>query len=163
MSAIFVSLIWPVPSQQDLIGGGDRAYQRGDLQSAFSYFHRATLQSPNDPAIHLKLSHLYEQVKNYDQALAEVKIAQNLNFNLHLQGELSRLSSLQDEPQQIRSEIAQTVAIVNKYPDFKDAWVKLAYLHYQLREPREAKKALAQALIIDPSYAPATKLESLLP
>ncbi len=53
--------------------------------------------------------------------------------------------------------------VVREKPDYRDAYITLAALAYQLSKPEEAKEYLVQATSLDPNSQIVEKLSSLLP
>ncbi len=154
---------WPHASLAELTAQAESAYQKQDFQTAFDKLQTASALSPSTYSIHLSLAKVYEAVFDYDQALSETEVAYSLAPVLGLKGEIERLTRLRGEPASLRSLLASTSATLTRHPDFRDAWVRAAYLNYRLQDFAAAKKALTRALEIDPNYEPTLKLKALLP
>lgn len=64
--------------------------------------------------------------------------------------------------QNIQRQINFWQSVSEKYPGYKDAYFKIAILQYQLGDLESSKKNNNKALLLDPSYDDAKKLEKLL-
>jgi tetratricopeptide (TPR) repeat protein len=63
----------------------------------------------------------------------------------------------------LRQKISQWESIAQTKPDYRDAWLQLAKLHYELKEINLAKYYVNQALKLDPNYELAQNFIRLLP
>lgn len=63
---------------------------------------------------------------------------------------------------QTRKELLFWSAAVETRPDFRDAYIKLAVLHWQLGRDFDARKFLEEALKIDPNNETARKLQETI-
>jgi tetratricopeptide (TPR) repeat protein len=154
---------WPKPSPAELSARAEAAISAGNLPLAYSSLRQAILAEPYSFDHHLKLAEVLTQANNFDQAISELSIAQELNPSSDLSTELDRLRQRAAEPAALQTELAEVAATLAAHPDYRDGWVRAAYLHYRLRQDQDAKKALARALEIDPNYNLALKLQALLP
>lgn len=156
-------LRWPNQSEAQLVRSGDLAYGKSNLQEAYSSYEKALRADPENASLHVRLAAVYESARNYNQAVDELSLASRLNPKLDLAADLNRTTALRDEPKRLRQEVAELASITQAEPSFRDGWLRLAYLQYQLRDDPAAKAALARALEIDPNFEPALKLAALLP
>ncbi len=69
---------------------------------------------------------------------------------------------LYSDPKEIRKLILVWEEIIMEKPNYRDAYLQLAYLHYKLFENEKAKKYLQKAIELDPNYEPVRKLEKIL-
>lgn len=79
--------------------------------------------------------------------------------NLALWGR-NGLATWQREP--IEKEIKEWEEIVEKTPTYRDGYLKLATLYWQLRQDDKAKAALERVKEIDPNYGATYELEEKL-
>ena len=119
---------------------------------------QAVLKRPFSPYPHQQLGNYYLQAGLLPQAHYEFKLAQQLGATAGTdayQSYLQRRSKLQQE-------VAFWNKIVHQQPGYRDGYLKLALLYYQLRQPQRAKTYLKLAQQIDPNYPPLKQLEKLL-
>ena len=134
----------------------------------------AALATPSLPEGHIALAQIHWQLGNGARAREELLLANDLSPAVPRAIETSRvlgmtttplalLNQWEAEPNRLKSEYALWGKIAREKPDYRDAWVTLGTLAYQLGKPSEAKTYLAQALVLDPNYELTQKLLSLLP
>ena len=63
---------------------------------------------------------------------------------------------------QLQNRINFWQSIAQKYKGYKDAYFQIAVLEYQLGDVRNAKQENSRALLLDPNFNDAKKLENLL-
>lgn len=66
------------------------------------------------------------------------------------------------ERQKIVAEIEYWSRIKDQHKDYRDAYFKLALLHYQLKDFDSAKKNLEKVFELDPNFEKGKELEKLL-
>lgn len=64
--------------------------------------------------------------------------------------------------QNLQSQINFWQSIADKYDGYKDAYFRIALLEYQLSDFQKAKDFNAKALVLDPNFDDAKKLEAIL-
>lgn len=69
---------------------------------------------------------------------------------------------LKIEREKISNEISFWKSASEKYPNFRDAYFKLAILNYQLKDFKKSKEYLDKALRIDPNFKEGRVLEKKL-
>ncbi len=84
--------------------------------------------------------------------LLSIKIYQNLT--------LANKLNLQRE--KLQSQINFWNSVVNKYPGYKDSYFRIAALEYSLGDFKKSEEFNVKALLLDPNYTDAKKLELLL-
>jgi len=62
----------------------------------------------------------------------------------------------------LQSQINFWQSIADKYDGYKDAYFRIALLEYQLSDFQKAKDANGKALVLDPNFDDAKKLEAIL-
>lgn len=145
------------------------------LPSDFFAFERAKLAVmfyPNDLNSHLFLVQEYLKRGELEEVERELLLAQELTEKTPettssgvLGATLSPikiLAKIKNEPQRIKNEISFWEKVVSEKPDYRDAYLQLAILNYQIYENEKAKEYLRIALELDPNYEPARKLEKIL-
>lgn len=71
------------------------------------------------------------------------------------------LEKIKNEPQKIKNEISFWEKIIAEKPDYRDAYLQLAILNYQIYENEKAQEFIKKALALDPNFAPTRELERL--
>ena len=131
----------------------------------------AVMLSPNDISNHLLLVQEYLGQGNMDSVERELTLADSLNTK-HLKlntnkvlGEtlspLKILEEIKAEPQKIKNEISFWEKVVASKPDYRDAYLQLSILHYQIYETQKAKAYLEKAREIDPNFESTKNLEEI--
>lgn len=69
---------------------------------------------------------------------------------------------LSEKRQNLQSQINFWQSVSQKYPGFKDAYFQAAILEYQLSDLQKAKDYNKKALMLDPNFENAIKLEDVL-
>lgn len=132
----------------------------------------AVMLSPNDLSSHLILAREYLKRGGMEEVERELLLAQELAgrnkeaTNYSVLGTslspLEILAKLRSEPQGIRDEIAFWEKIIAEKPDYRDAYLQLSILNYQIYENEKAKIYLKKVLDLDPNFESARKLEEVL-
>lgn len=131
--------------------------------SSFDQLKLAVLENPENPAIHLSLAKEYLAVSDLESARREILIG--LNFSPQdkdLKEALADLETFGAKPRQVQSEIQKWEKISQDFPGYRDAYLKLAQLHYLIYQNREARENLDKALELDPNFKPAQEMEKIL-
>lgn len=134
----------------------------------------AVMIKPNDFSSHLLLTQEYLKLGDMEGVKRELTLAENLNsqpitYNSQLSSVLgSSLSPLkiwqkiQNEPQRIKEEIVFWEKMVKERPNYRDAYLQLVILNYQIYENQKAKEYLNKALEIDPNFLPTQQLQKII-
>lgn len=125
---------------------------------------REVLISPLDSQSHLNLTKVYLGIGDLEAAEREFLLAKSLSStgSPNLKNIEESLMKAKERPEKIHQEISFWKKIVKERPDYRDAYLQLAVLNYQISQTKEAKKYLQNALELDPNFEPAKKLEKLL-
>ena len=75
---------------------------------------------------------------------------------------LANLISINAVQANLNQEKESWQRILLKYPDYRDGFLTLANIEYQLKDKQEALDLVLKALKIDPNYAPALRFEEFL-
>ena len=62
----------------------------------------------------------------------------------------------------LQSQINFWKSVLDKYPGYKDAYFKIAVLYYELNDFDNARLNNNKAILLDPNYEDARKLEALI-
>lgn len=116
------------------------------------------LANPFNPQPHQALGEYYLAQGYLQLARHELTLAAQLGSPTagNLYGDIQRKKEL------LRQEASFWEKEVKEEPDFRDAYVKLAAIYWQLRDLGKAKENLAKARKVDPNYEPVQRLEKLL-
>lgn len=127
------------------------------------------LQEPQNPRHYLKLAEEYLRANDLKKAQREIFVAENLlkasSFEKENPEILKVKVALEEkikEPQNISQEIKKWEKILEDFPGYRDAYLQLAKLYYQLYEEDKAKENLARALELDPNFPLTKELEKIL-
>ena len=133
----------------------------------------AVMLMPNDLSNHLLLAQEYLGQGNMPAVERELILSQDLSslptthnpspsvLGLTL-SPLKILEKIKNEPQKIREEISFWEKVVAQKPDFRDAYLQLALLNYQIYNLDKAKEYLQEAKKIDPNFKATKELEKIL-
>ena len=132
----------------------------------------AAMLSPNDFSNHLLLVQEYLGQGNMPAVERELLLAEELktkhktlNTNSVLGASLSPidiLKKIKNEPQKIKNEISFWEKVVFDKPNYRDGYLQLTLLHYQIYEIDQAKEYLQKAKEIDPNFETVKKLEQII-
>lgn len=120
-------------------------------QSQFDTAKQNILTDPADPQPHLFLAQQFFVTNQFREAEIEVKSANNQDL-------LQQIQEIKNQPEEIRKKIFNLQKIVDQLPNYRDAYIELAILHWQLYRPFDARKYLEKALEIDPNNGVANKI-----
>lgn len=146
------------------------------LPADFLTFERAKLAvmlSPKDLGSRLLLVQEYLKRGDMEAVERELLLAQDLvEKNPHSPGSssvlgtslspLKILEKIRNEPLKIRNEISFWEKVVVDKPDYRDAYLQLAILNYQIYEKEKAIGYLKKAQEIDPNFEAIKSLEKIL-
>lgn len=125
------------------------------------------LNQPFSAAAHLALSKLYLESGASTLAQQEARVAQTL-AQKQTEGQVlaAQASALLDQahngPKLLENQLNSWLDVVKTHPDYRDAYMHVAALAYQLKRIDEAKIYLNQALKIDPNFKPALELQKII-
>lgn len=130
-------------------------------KSQFQQAKEQLTQNPNDLQAHLILAEKFLENNQFEKAGKELLIAKTLQKNNF---ELNRLwqKKHQLDPQDVQQLIEDWKKIVAEKPDFRDAYLNLARLYFQLFENEKAKNYLQKAINCDPNYEAALNLQKFI-
>ncbi len=128
--------------------------------------------SPNDASSHLVLAQEYLKKGSMQDVERELNLAQELTSSYQPSASSSVLGSslsplkilekIKNEPQRIRNEIIFWEKVVSERPGYRDGYLQLAILNYQLYENDKAKEYLNKALEIDPNFEVTKELGKII-
>lgn len=131
--------------------------------SPFEQLKLGAYQNYQNPQAHLDLARAYEVTGDLENARREILIG--LSFepnNKELQEGLTKIESLLRQPEEVKEEIGKWEKIVRDFPGYRDAYLELTALYYQLYQNGKARENLERALELDPNFGPAKEMEKML-
>ncbi len=108
-------------------------------------------QDPQNTQAHLFLAQQLYVTNMFPQAETEAQLANDQEL-------LQKIQDVKNQPEEIKRQILFLQKVVDQFPNYRDAYIKLAILNWKLYRPFDAKKYLDKALEIDPNNAVAKKL-----
>lgn len=131
--------------------------------SLFEKEKREILKNYPTPQAHLKLAKIYQQTHDSENAKREILLG--LGFrpeNRELKDALEEIEMSEQEKEVTRQKIEEWEKFLQDFPNYRDGYLELAVLYYQIYQNNEAWENLNKALQLDPNFEPARKLEKLL-
>ncbi len=114
----------------------------------------ATLKNTSDPLPYFQLGLYLKQNGLTSQAEENFQIAHLLAKQKSVLGEQTQnvltYQNLCQKQQKLNTEITYWQKVLEEKPNFRDGYLQLGFLLYQLGEREKAKEAFTQALKIDP-------------
>lgn len=83
-------------------------------------------------------------------------------FSLSLSKYYQSYMQISSERQSIQSQINFWQSVSNRYEGYKDAYFRMALLQYKLGDIKNARENNRKALLLDPNFIDAKKLEDVL-
>jgi len=130
----------------------------------FQILKEKLVQDPYNIEAHLQLAKIFLQANQFEKAEKELKLLQaNSQFAIR-NSEIEKLWQQKhySDPKDIKKLITRWEEILEKYPDYRDGYLQLAYLYYKIYQDEKAKENLSRALDFDPNFPPAQELKKLL-
>lgn len=124
------------------------------------------LMEPYSSESHTNLGSTYEAFGAVSLAKEEYKTAQYLAVKEQNQRVLGAstiaLSSLKNEPTRLLSQRNAWIGIIKQYPGYRDAYLQLGALYYQLKNIDRAEEAVNKAIEIDPNSEVGQRLKTII-
>lgn len=127
----------------------------------------------------MKKKHVASQFPNISRIFPEKKISYYLSvffvflsvilltflivfYGIRVYKYYSEVQIINSQRQEISDKINFWKSVANKYEGYKDAYFRIAILEYSLGNFEKAKQYNKKALLLDPNFEDAKKLEELL-
>ena len=113
---------------------------------------------------HSQMAVMWLKIGNEEKAVEELKIANKLMV-IKIKAseeELKKAEEAVNEPEKIRQEIKSWEKIVEEKPSYRDVWLRLAVLNYQLKNDDNAREALEVAMYLDPNDAQVQEIKEII-
>ena len=94
--------------------------------------------------------------------ISAVLLAGIIFFGVRVYHNSSQAIQINNQRQSLQSKANFWQAIIDKYDGYKDAYFQKALLEYNLGQIDKAKEDNAKALLLDPNFTDAKKLETVL-
>ena len=118
-------------------------------QQAVDRFPLEVLKAPWSPTSHEQLAQQYRQEGKTQQAVAELRLAYVLGASTNT----DQITQWESERAQKEAALAYWQTVAERHPDYRDAFIMLVSLSYELGQFDQAKAYLSRAEVLDP-YAP---------
>lgn len=82
--------------------------------------------------------------------------------NVYAQKKMNQVNMLEGRPREVMSQIVFWEREVRSKPNYRDGYLRLAVLFWQVYKDNEARNYLKRALEIDPNYPPSRELERVM-
>jgi len=137
----------------------------------FQILKEKLVKNPYDLETHLELAKIFLEVNQFEKAEKELKFLQsNSQFARLPDGQAIRNPEIEklwqqkhySDPKDIKKLISGWEGVLEKYPDYRDGYLQLAYLYYKTYQDEKAKENLTKALEIDPNFPPTNEIKKLI-
>ena len=137
----------------------------------FQILKEKLVKEPNNLGLHLQLAKILLDANQFEKAEKELKFLQNNpRFARLPDGQETRNSEIErlwqqkhySDPKDIKKLISYWEEILEKYPNYRDGYLQLAYLYYKIYQDEKAKENLTKALELDPNFETAQELLKIL-
>jgi tetratricopeptide (TPR) repeat protein len=137
----------------------------------FQILKEKLAKNPYDLEAHLELAKIFLKSNQFEEAEKELKFLQANSQSARLpDGQAIRNSVIEtlwqqkhySDPKDIKKLISGWEEVLEKYPDYRDGYLQLAYLYYKTYQDEKAKENLTKALRLDPNFSPTEELKKLI-
>lgn len=147
-------------------------YARVNLVPSYWTAIMTSLRFPTSATAHQALAQVYWQQGFGTQAKQELLYAQDVINTAHgANGQTvlgasteprELLNQWEQEPERLKRQYQFWQTVVREKPDYRDAYIQLAAITYQLSKPDEARSWLSRAATLNPTSPTIDKLTPLL-
>jgi len=132
------------------------------------------VKNPYDLKAHLELAKIFLETNQFEKAEKELLTAQSIhhlkNQTVEQSNVLGSTNTLErlwqhkhySDPKDIKKIISQWEETLEKYPDYRDGYLQLAYFYYKLGEDKKAKENLKKSLDLDPNNEKIKELKGII-
>jgi tetratricopeptide (TPR) repeat protein len=130
----------------------------------FQVLKEKLVKNPYDLKSHLELAKIFLDANQFEKAEKELRFLQSNSQSEIRNSEIETLWQQKhySDPKDIKKLISGWEEILEKYPNYRDGYLQLAYLYYKIYQNEKAKENLAKALELDPNFKPTEKMKKLL-
>jgi tetratricopeptide (TPR) repeat protein len=139
--------------------------------SRFQQMKNRLQRNPHDFQAQIEMAEIFLDNHQFEEAERMLLLAQNqkISSNQQVLGEQTELKleelwqkKIAADPQEIKELINGWETIVEAKPDYRDAYLQLAHLHYLLFQEEETLKNLQKATDLDPNYPLLEKMRAVI-
>lgn len=135
------------------------------LFPSFMQAKRRVLTNPRSPTSYYLLAKIFASSGRVREATTELltasRLAKSGNSPQVLGASTSLLAEIQGAPKRLQGELLYWRTVVNRFSDYRDGYLQLSVLAYQLQRFDEARVYLQKALELDPNYPLSQKLQEV--
>lgn len=113
-------------------------------KSLFELSKETAQQNPSAASHHLFLAQQLLTTNQFTQAETEARLAAN-------EETLQKIQEVKNQPEDIKGQIRFWQEVIDQFPNYRDAYIKLAILNWKIYRSFEAKRNLEKAFQIDPN------------
>lgn len=118
------------------------------------------VKNPNDFEAHLILAKEFLKNNQFEKAEKELFMAQEQKPNSKLEN--LWIKKYYSDSKDIKKLIQAWEGTLAEKPDYRDAYLHLAWLHHQTYEDQKAKEYLEKAIELDPNFESTLKLQKII-
>ncbi len=109
---------------------------------------------PKDARLHLALAEEYAKIHNFDLVEKEVSLAKSLNpvSVFDRQAYLEKIFAEKIKKQNLEKEIRDWEEVLKEYPGFRDVYLRLSLLYWQINDDLMADVYLKKASHLSPNF-----------
>jgi len=138
----------------------------------FQILKEKLVQDPYNIEAHLQLAKIFLEANQFEKAEKELLVVQSLQQLDNRVTEQTKVLGVSDtleklwqqkhysDPKDIKKLISRWEEILEKYPDYRDGYLQLAYLYYKIYQNEKAKENLTKALELDPNFEPTQEVKN---
>lgn len=135
---------------------------------SFEKTKAAVLSRLSDPYAHLEVAEVAAEARDWELARSEFECASFLvvrSRDIPILGLTSRFEEVGSHvfvERTIREEIGSLVKVLDKHPNYRDVYLRISLLFYQLADDKAAVSFWKQAVALDPNNVEVYKVGLLL-
>lgn len=129
---------------------------------SFEIIRNKILSGPKNYQNHLLLSELFHSNNDFDGALKEALLAKVLNNNIETINQVKKIEEIRNRPLEINKKINYGRNLVSSYGNYRDAYLALASLSFQIMDLKAVDYYINRAIELDPNNELTNKLKTLL-
>ncbi|MBI4064815.1 hypothetical protein HY409_00390 [Candidatus Gottesmanbacteria bacterium] len=139
-------------------------YVQINLQHPLASEIDVLLRAPYSAKAHEKLAQIFWEQGFIDEGKKELLLAQSVasQSDSSVLGITSRRKLWEEESQRLQREFAFWKKVAKEKPTYRDAFIQLTLLSYQLGYDKDAKEYLSRVQSLDPNNKYRSELEKLL-
>jgi tetratricopeptide (TPR) repeat protein len=140
----------------------------------FQILKEKLVKEPYNLKAHLELAKIFLKTNQFEKAEKELLITKSLQQLNNRIAEQSKVLGVSDtleklwqqkhysDPKDIKKLISGWEEVLEKYPNYRDGYLQLAYLYYKIYQDEKVKENLTKALELDPNFPPTQEIKKFL-